>query len=176
MTYAPKRRRAFGPPLRTWIFPAIYAVCSLAFLTIVMLGHMAPSNTWLFRYIVEGDKHRILGAQALATIVAAGGVAALIRTGMRGVIIHPDGIEARYVFGLGWPKVRNCTWMEIDRLVFDAGRVRLHLWDGTIYSLPQVRNAEGLEQAIERVATARAIPLRGRAGSAEPHEVTHEEA
>ncbi|MBI5531209.1 MAG: hypothetical protein HY898_00735 [Deltaproteobacteria bacterium] len=164
MTYKPQRRQAFGPPTTTWILPAIYFVLSLAFLATVMLGQMMPSNSWLFRYIVEGDEHRILGARALSLIMFGGGVAALIRTGMRGVIIHPDGIEARYVIGFGWPKVKNCTWMEIDKLVLDRGHVMLYLWDGSLFGLPDVFDKAGLAHVLERVAAARAIPLRGGSG------------
>ena len=164
MTYKPQRRKAYGPPALTWVLPSLYFVLSLTFFAVVMLGQFLPSSTWLFRYIVEGDEYRIVGARTLGLIMLAGGVAALVRTSMRGVVVHPDGIEARYVISLGWPKVKNCTWMEIDRLIFDRGRVILHLWDGTIYSLPDVRDRDGLSQALEKVATARAIPVRGGSG------------
>jgi hypothetical protein len=170
MTYRPKRRRTFGPPTRAWILPLVYAATSVAFLAVVMLGQMAPSGSWLFHYIVEGDAHRVLGARALALIMVGGGVAALIRTGMRGVIIHPDGLEARYVASLGWPRVRNCTWPEIDRLVLDAGGVCLHLWNGSLMVLPPVRDERALAHALERIAAARAIPVRGGSGQAEPEE------
>jgi hypothetical protein len=164
MTYKPQRRQAFGPPSKTWILPCAYCALSAAFLAVVMLGQMMPSSSWLFRYIVEGDEHRIVGARALACIMFAGGVASLIRTGMRGVIVHPEGIEARYVINLGWPKVRNCSWMEIDKLVFDRGHVMLYLWDGSLLGLPPVQDKIGLTHVLEKVAAARAIPTRGGSG------------
>ena len=164
MTYKPERRRAFGPPTRTWILPAVYFAASCLFLAAVLLGQMMPSDSWLFRYIVEGDEHRILGARVLALIVFAGGIAVMIRTGMRGVVVHPDGIETRDMISLGWPKIKNCTWMEIDKLVFDRGHVMLHLWDGSILGLPAVRDVDGLSYVLEKVASARAIPVRGGSG------------
>jgi hypothetical protein len=164
MTYKPERRRAFGPPMRSWILPGVYFGIACAFLAVVLLGQVMPTNSWLFRYIVEGDEQRIVGARVLAGIIFAGGVAVLIRTAMRGVVVHPDGIEARYVISFGWPKVKNCTWVEIDKLVFDRGHVMLHLWDGSILGLPAVRDGEGLSYLLEKVAAARAIPIRGGSG------------
>jgi hypothetical protein len=164
MTYKPHRRRAFGPPVRTWILPSIYFAASVAFFVVVMIGQFLPSSTWLFRYVVEGDEYRILGARTLGVIMFAGGVAVMIRTAMRGVVIHPEGIEARYVLTLGWPKVKNCTWMEIDRFVFDRRHVILHLWDGSMFGLPEVRDHDGMSFALEKLAHARAIPVRGGSG------------
>ena len=130
MTYRPQRRQAFGPPLRVWILPLVYLVAALVFVGIVVSAYMQTSGGWLFRYIVEGDPHRIVSAKVLAGFVLLGGVAAIGRTAMRGVVVHPDGIELRDVVSVAWPKVRNCTWAEIDEVVFEGRAVGLRLWDG----------------------------------------------
>ncbi len=166
MSYRPERRQTFGPPVASWILPAIYFLVSIAFLAVVLVSQMTSGDSWLHRYIVEGDEFRILGARTLAGIMALGGIAALIRTAMRGVIVHPDGVEARYVISFGWPKVQSYTWMEIDRLVFQQRHVVLSLWDGTRFGLPEVRDHEALSAALERVAIARAIPIVGGSGKA----------
>jgi hypothetical protein len=168
MSYAPKRRMAFGPPLRAWLLPAIYAVLAVCFVAVVLYAWSVPSGSWLFRYVVEGDAHRWLGARTLAALVLLGAIAVLARTSMRGVVIHADGIEARYVVSLGWPKVESYSWMQIDRIAFDAGQVSLQLWDGSRQLLPPVRNVAGLAQALEHIGAARAIPMRGETGNAEP--------
>lgn len=164
MSYRPEGRQAFGPPATTWILPALYFVISLAFLAVVLFAQMTAGDSWLHRYIVEGDEYRIVGARALAGIMALGGIAALLRTAMRGVVVHPDGLEARYVINLGWPKVKSFTWMEIDRLTFHRGNVTLKLWDGSLFGLPAVRDAQTLSTTLERIATARAIPVTGGSG------------
>lgn len=161
MTYRPQRRESFGPPVRTWVLPGLYMVAALAFAGVVAFAHLQTSGGWLFRYIVEGDEHRILGARVLSLFVVLGGVAALLRTNMRGVVIHPDGVETRDVIGLAWPKVKNCSWAEIDEIVLEARAVGLRLWDGSNLWLPPVLDHQGLRRALERVAVARGIPLRG---------------
>lgn len=166
MSYRPEGRQAFGPPAATWILPAVYFVISIAFLAVVLFAQMTAGDSWLHRYIVEGDEYRIVGARALAGIMALGGLAALLRTAMRGVVVHPDGVEARYVINLGWPKVKSFTWMEIDRLMFQGGHVTVKLWDGTRFGLPAVRDHETLSMTLERIAVARAIPVTGGSGRA----------
>lgn len=161
MTYRPQGRQAFGPPYQTWFLPGLYLVIALTFAGVVLFAHTQVSGGWLFRYIVEGDQHRIIGAKAIALLVVLGGVAAVVRTGMRGVVVHPDGIEVRDMANLFWPKVRNCTWAEIDELLFESAAVGLQLWDGDRLWLPAVLDERGLRRALERVAVARGIPMRG---------------
>jgi hypothetical protein len=163
MTYRPLRRRRFGPPLRSWIAPATYFVLAAVLLLVVGVAHMQTSSSWLFRYIVEGDQHRILGARALALLVFLGGVAALARTAMRGVVVHPDGIEARDIVLFSWPRVRNCSWAEIDEFVFEPTVVGIGLWSGDRLWLPPVFDDVELRRALERAAAARGIPMRGKA-------------
>lgn len=166
MSYRPEGRQAFGPPAATWILPAVYLCASIAFLVIVLVAQTTTGDSWLHRYIVEGDEYRIVGARALAGVMALGGIAAVLRTAMRGVVVHPDGVEARYVINLGWPKVKSFTWMEIDRLVFHGQNVTLKLWDGTRFGLPAVRDSLALSTTLERIAVARAIPVTGGSGRA----------
>ena len=161
MTYRPQGRESFGPPVRTWILPLVYLALALAFAGVVVAANLQTSGNWLFRYVVEGDQHRILGARALALLVVLGGVAAMLRTGMRGVVIHPDGVEFRDVIGFAWPKVQNLSWAEIDEVVFDTAAVGLRTWDGGQLWLPSVLDHRGLRRALERVAVARGIPMKG---------------
>jgi len=163
MTYRPAQARSFGPPVKTWILPGSYFVLSLILLAIVTIAHVTQQESWLFRYVVEGDMHRFIGSRALALIFFGGGVAVLIRTSMRGVVIHPDGIEARYLGTLGWPKVRNCSWAEIDELVFEKEGIAIGMWDGDRMWLPNVGDDAALRKSLHRVARARAIPLKGPA-------------
>jgi hypothetical protein len=147
--------------MRTWVLPAIYTGVAVAFAGVVAFAHLHTSGGWLFRYIVEGDQHRILSARVLSLFVVLGGVAALLRTNMRGVVIHPDGVETRDVVGLAWPKVKNCSWAELDEVIFDGQAVGFRLWDGSSLWLPPVRDHQALRRALERVAVARGIPMRG---------------
>ncbi|HQK17617.1 MAG TPA: PH domain-containing protein, partial [Polyangiaceae bacterium] len=162
MTYRPQGRESFGPPLRTWILPTLYLVLAIAFVGLVMAASLHTSDSWLFRYIVEGDSHRILGARTLAVLVLLGGIAAMLRTSMRGVVIHPDGVEYRDVFGLSWPKIKNLSWAEIDEIVFESSNVALRSWEGERIWLPAVLDRQGLQRALERVAVARGIPMQGK--------------
>jgi hypothetical protein len=175
MSYAPQGRRSFGPPVRFWIWPVGYVLLGAIAIGIVAWAQLSAGDGWLVRYIVEGDAHRIIGARALSIIFFLSGLAALVRTGMRGVVIHPEGIEARYVQALGWPKVKSCTWMEIDKVVFEATSVGLRLWDGSSLWLPEVSDSAGLKRILEGVASARAIPMKGGSAFPEPLEELAEE-
>ena len=175
MSYAPQGRRAFGPPVRSWIWPTGYALVGALTVVVVLWAQLFPNQTWLFRYIVEGDAHRIIGARSLSIILLLSGLASLVRTAMRGVVVHPEGIEARYVKSLGWPKVKNCTWMEIDNVVFEATSVGFRLWDGSSMWLPEVADAAGLKRVLEGIASARAIPIKGGSAFPEPMEDLLEE-
>ena len=149
--------------MRTWILPGVYLAAAVVFAAVVATANMHTSGSWLFRYIVEGDAHRFLGARVLALFVLLGGVASVVRTSMRGVIVHPDGIETRSVVNFGWPRVKNCTWAEIDEFVFEQDAIALGLWHGERLWLPPVLDERGLRRALEKVAAARAIPMHGPA-------------
>src|SRR5262249_19780338 len=113
-------------------------------------------------------------------------LAAVLREQMRGVIVHPEGIDVRELLSLGWPRVRRFYWSQIDRvfvppchdggLTRDDSRsapqtpaqttpsIRLDLWDGARTWLPEVARRSELGVMLERVALARAIPLEGGTG------------
>lgn len=161
MTYKPYKRQSFGAAYSAWVFPVLYLFGSIAFVTIVVVAHTRVSDNWLLRFVVEGDSQRPLSAFVLSLITLGGAIAALIRTAMIGVIIHPDGVEVRDVVSFGWPKVKNCSWPEIDEIELGGRLIGLRMWDGNSILMPSVRNPTALRHALERVGVARGIPLRG---------------
>lgn len=163
MTYRPAEARAFGPPVNTWLLPGAYFALSFILIAVVAFAHLSQHDSWLVRYVVEGDAQRIIGSRVLAAIFFGGGVAVMLRTAMRGVVIHPDGVEARNVGLLGWPTIKNCTWQEIDEFVFESTGLGVALWNGERVWLPRVWDDITLRKTIVRVARARAIPMRGDA-------------
>lgn len=107
----------------------------------------------------------------MAAIVLASALASVIRAKMRGVIVHPEGLEARDILGVGWPRVRRFAWPQIDKIVLDGGQaIAVDLWDGRREWLPKVSQRDELAIVLERVATARAIPISGGTGMYEPLE------
>jgi hypothetical protein len=166
MTYRPKQSVAFGPPLRSRVLSMAYLGVAIGLVVFVIVGSLSASGTWMFHYVVEQDDSRILGARALAAIVLVSAVASVIRSRMRGVVVHPEGLETRDILGLGWPRVRRYAWPQIDKIVLDAGgSIVLLLWDGTREILPDVRARTDLADMLERVARARAIPVTGARGA-----------
>ncbi len=175
MTYKPARRVSFGPPLGERWASLAYLAFALTVAAVIAYGQMAPSNSSIFHYVVEGDRHRIVSSSACAIILVASAFAAFAREQMRGVIIHPDGLELRELLPLGWPRVRRYHWSQIDKVFVPASAsgpatpsdqrsIRLDLWDGSHTFLPRVRKEDQLGVLLERVALARAIPLEGGSG------------
>jgi hypothetical protein len=177
MTYRPERRISFGPPLRERLPSLLYfAFAVLACAVILYAQHLATSGSLLFRYVVEGDSTRLIPSSVCAIILFTSASAAVLREQMRGVVLHPDGIELRELLTLGWPRIRRFHWSQIDRLfvppaasatsdqVQAAKSIRLDLWDGSRTWLPKVANGDELGLMLERVALARAIPLEGGTG------------
>jgi len=164
MTYRPTES-VFGPPWVKRIPSTLYLAIALAVLATVLTAERSPSNTWLYVYIVERDVHRIIGSRTLAVILLLSSLAAVIRAGMRGVRVRGDGVEYRDLISLGLPKVRRYKWAQIDRIILDqAEAIALDLWDGTRAFLPMVSDRDGLAALLEKVAVARAIPVRGGIG------------
>jgi hypothetical protein len=164
MTYRPAET-VFGPPWPAKIPTLLYVLIAVAVVLLVVVAEMSPSNSALYIYVVEKDVHRILGARGLAAIVCLSSLAAVFRTGMRGVRVRGDGVEFRDVLTFGWPRVRRYRWAQIDCVVLDQpGNIALDLWDGSRSFLPAVGDRSGLAQVLETVATARAIPVRGGQG------------
>ena len=171
MTYKPAKSQTFGPPVLSHVPSLIYLALAVALVAVVTIGSMSSSGSWLFRYIVEEDSQRLLGARTLAIIVLASAVASVAKTRMRGVIVHPEGLETRDMLGMGWPRVRRYAWPQIDKIVLDAGQsIAVDLWDGRREWLPKVGARDELAAELERVAMARAIPISGGTGLFDPPE------
>lgn len=173
MTYRPERRVSFGPPLRQQAMSLAYLGFALIISAVIIYGQqLAPSGSRLFQYVVEGDRHRLIPSSVCAIILFGSALAAVLREQMRGVVLHPDGIEMRELLAMGWPRVRRFHWSQIDRVFVPpaaeqaaaAKAIRLDLWDGSRTWLPLVAKADELGILLERVALARAIPIEGGTG------------
>ena len=169
MTYRPAESTSFGPPLaERW--PVIaYLAFAVGVTGVIVYGQNAPSGSRIFQYVVEGDRHRFISSSVCGILLMVSAVAAVLREQMRGVVVHPDGIELRELLAMGWPKIRRFAWSQIDRVAVPSAEaekavIRLDLWDGSRTWLPKVRNAVGLATLLERVALARAIPVEGGTG------------
>ncbi len=172
MTYRPVKTQTFGPPVSTHLPSLVYLVLAAALVVVVIVGSASANGSWLFRYIVEADSQRLLGARPLAAIVFGSALASVIRARMRGVIVHPEGLETRDILGVGWPRVRRYAWPQIDKIVLDAGQtIAVDLWDGRREWLPRVGERAELAAVLERVAMARAIPVSGGTGLLDPPEL-----
>jgi hypothetical protein len=164
MTYRPTET-AFGPPLSAHLPSAFYLVCAIGAVITVFVAYQAPENSFLYRQIVERSVRGFIGARTVSLLLVAGAVSSLIKTSMRGVRIRPDGLEFREVAALGIPRLRRYKWAQIDRILLDSpSAIVIELWDGTHAYLPDVNDREQLGAALEKVALARAIPVRGGGG------------
>jgi hypothetical protein len=172
MTYRPERRISFGPPLRHRLPSLAFLAFAAAVCGVIVYGQHAPSSSLVFHYVVEGDSGRVIPSSVCAIILVCSALASVLREQMRGVILHPEGIDVRELLSLGWPRVRRFHWSQIDRVFVppaqapaaEAKTIRLDLWDGTRTWLPSVARAGELGMMLERVALARAIPIEGGSG------------
>ena len=172
MVYQPKASETFGPPVSTYVPSLVYLVVAVALGVLVGVASFSasPANNTLFRYLT--DPNRPFGAKPLALIVFVSALASLMRARMRGVILHPDGLETRDSRLAGFPRVRRFAWPQIDRIVLDDGKtIAIDLWDGRREWLPRVGERDRLALALERVAVARAIPVSGGSGAFAPLDV-----
>jgi hypothetical protein len=147
-------RFAFGVPLVArlpgYAFLAFAALLGLT----VLSAYYGSSNSSLYIWVVEGDRHRVFGSGPLAFIIVFAALGNVLKTALRGVIVTADAVEARFLVA-GFPKVKRWTWAQIDRLVVDQGDVMLELWDGTYERLPKVQDAKKLADLLAGIATAR---------------------
>lgn len=174
MTYRPAGSVSFGPPIRERWATLLYVAVAVAICGVILYGQNAPSNSWIFRYVVEGDRSRAISSSVCAIVLGISAAAALAREGMRGVVVHPDGIETRELLTMGWPRVQRYQWQQIDRMFLPAAKpeagtprrtiIRVDLWDGSRTRLPAVGNWIDLAVMLEKVALARAIPIEGGTG------------
>lgn len=176
MSYRPDSTMSFGPPLKERLPWFAYFAFALVIVGIIVYGQNAPTNSTLFRYVVEEDRHRIMPASVCAIILFCSALAGLLRDQMRGVVVRPDGVELRELLAFGIPRVRKWTWAQIDRMRLPTtedtnaenpvlhGDITLDLWDGSSTLLPTVNNKLGLALVLERVALSRSIPIEGGTG------------
>lgn len=171
MTYRPERRIAFGPPLKQRFASFAYLAFAITVTGVILYGQHAPSGSTLFHYVVEGDAGRLIPSSVVAIILMASALAAVLREQMRGVILHPEGIDVRELLTMGVPRVRRFHWSQIDKVFVPPAEgdeaqktIRLDLWDGSRTWLPSVARAGELGILLERVALARAIPIEGGTG------------
>lgn len=164
MTYRPAET-VFPPPWSARIPSFIYLGCAVAVIAFVAIGYNSPTNSWIHEYTVERDVRRLMGSRMFATLIALSALATVMRAGMRGVRLYPDGLEYRDVLGIGWPRVRRYRWAQIDGIVLDQpNSIALDLWDGSRAFLPHVNDRQALAAALEKVGASRAIPVRGGVG------------
>jgi hypothetical protein len=176
MTYRPTET-AFGPPLIAHLPSAFYLLCAIGAAITVFLAYQAPVGSFLYRQIVLRSAQGFIGARTVSLLLVAGAVSSLIKTSMRGVRIRPDGLEFRDVVSVGIPRLRRYKWAQIDRILLDSpSAIVIELWDGTHAYLPDVNDREQLGAALEKVAVARAIPVRGGSGLDELPDETERDA
>lgn len=162
MAYTPQsgERFAFGPPLKSRLPSLVYLGVAVVAATLVVVAYASSSSSPLFRYLVEGDKHRILSSPGFALILMASAIGTAIRSSMRGVVVSADGVETRSLVALGLPRVRRWAWAQIHRVVVDESNdVMLELWDGTYERLPEVAEAQKLTQLLEQIALGRRMQV-----------------
>jgi hypothetical protein len=120
---------------------------------------LAPSNSRLFVWAVEGDRDRPVSSTVLAVVILVSALATVLRTHMRGVILSDQWIEARYLLPLGIPKARRWGWPQVLRVVIDGTHIALELWDGSFERLPEVARARELVQLVQQQAQRRHIDV-----------------
>jgi len=160
MAYSPIASRgvSFGPPLRQRLPSLVFCGFGAILVGLVITAYyFASSNSRLYEWIVDGDRARPLPASVLAIVVLLSGIGTAIRARMRGVLIHPDGIEARYLLPMGVPRIKRWTWAQVERMVLDDEGAMLELWDATYERLPDVARPKELTTLLERVALERRI-------------------
>ncbi|HEY3493147.1 MAG TPA: hypothetical protein VGK73_00620 [Polyangiaceae bacterium] len=164
MTYRPAET-SFGPPFVAHLPSLLYLSLAVAAVIAVFVAEQSEPGSFLYNQIVERSVRGFVSARAVAALLVFGALASLIRTSMRGVRIRGDGLEFRDVVTLGIPRLRRFRWAQIDRILLDAASgVVLELWDGSRAYMPEVSDRAALSVALEKVAHARAIPVRGGAG------------
>lgn len=166
MAYDPNHEiLRFGPPGRQLWPGYVYLATTLAVAGTVASAYVLGPLTRIGVYVLEGDRDRPFPALVLALLLLASGIATVWRARMRGVMLHPEGLEARYLLALGVPRVRKWTWAQIDRFVMDDEGVMLELWNGEYERLPPVSQQTKLTSALQTVAASRkkqvtVLPLR----------------
>jgi hypothetical protein len=174
MTYRPSER-VFLPPWQQRLPALLYFVVSSAILVIVLVAEASSSNSQLYVRIIEENSRRIISPRTFAALLFLSALAAVVRSGMRGVRVRGDGVEYRDVVSAIWPRLRRIRWPQIDGIVLDVpGEVIFELWDNSRVYLPKVVDRDGLVTTLETIAAARAIPVKGGQGLDEIPEAEEE--
>lgn len=157
MAYNPEKadRFAFGPPMTVRAPGLVFLAVASALALAVVAAQHAPSNSALFVWVVEGDRHRTLGAAPFAFLILMVALVNVVKTELRGVIVTAEAIETRDIKFGGMPSVKRWSWAQVDRVVVDEDEVMLELWNGTYDKLPRVRKGRELADIIAQIATAR---------------------
>jgi len=161
MTYSAPTNQdlRFGPPWRQRLASLVFLAFGAAMVATVLYGESGASAPSLSRWLAEQDRGRAIGSLGLSVIVLVCAVGTVIRAQMRGLIVRPDGVEARYLLAMGLPRIRRWAWPQVERIIVDDRSVMFELWNGEYERLPEVRDHKGLRDALERVAGTRKIRL-----------------
>lgn len=164
MTYRPDET-VFGPPFVVRIPSFLYLALAIAVVVIVMVAERSEPGSFLYVHVIERGVQGFISAQTVAIVLLVGAVASIIQSSMRGVRIRGDGVEYRDMVTIGIPRVKRVRWAQMDRILLDLPHtIAIDLWDGTRAYLPEVSDRAALSATLEKVAAARAIPVRGGAG------------
>src|SRR5690349_6523515 len=163
MTYRP-REAVYSIPWLERVPSFVYLAAALVSVVLVLVGEHSAQGSWLYNYVVVQDHVRLISSRAFAVVLSLGAIASVLRGNMRGVRIFGDGVEAREITQLFFPRVRRYRWPQMALIVLDQRHVAVELWDGQRAVLPAVGDREGLAAELERVAAARDIPVQGGRG------------
>jgi len=163
MTYRP-REAVYTVPWLERVPSLVYLAAALVSVVLVLVGEHSDPSSWLFNYVVVQDHVRLISSRTFAVVLSLGAIASVMRGNMRGVRIFGDGVEAREITQLFFPRVRRYRWPQMALIVLDQPHVSVELWDGQRAVLPAVGDREGLAAELERVAAARDIPVQGGRG------------
>lgn len=156
MAYTPTKsdRFAFGPPVSQRVPSLVFLGFALAVAATVLAAYQGSSNTSLYRWVVEGDRGRVMSSGPLACIIVFTALGTVVRAALRGVVVTADAVEARYLIA-GVPKVKRWRWAQIDRVLISDGEVMFELWDGSYERLPPVREGKKMADLLAGIATSR---------------------
>lgn len=170
MSYRPLHAQRFGPSVRACFWSYLYCALAVGLVGLVFAGYSAPPGSRLFHLIVDHANPSV-PLQWFAVAVLASGIASVFQAHMRGVVLHPDGIETFEFAAFGLPKIRRFDWPVIDRFRFERKTsVGIDLWDGSHALLPEVEDRDAMIRALAYVAMARAIPYTGDPGVEYPED------
>ena len=161
MAYTPAigERIFFGPPMSAKIPGFVFLAFGLVLVLLEVLAYSGSSNSRLYVWLVEGDRGRPLPSAMLAAIVFVSALGTVVRAHMRGVVVRAEGLEARYLIALAFPRVRTWAWAQVHRVVVDDRSVMLELWDGSYEKLPPVADTAKMQSTLTAVCAGRKIPV-----------------